>query len=137
MAEIQGQANKVIVAFIDGRRLKGYVLNFSPLRDSFSFFPDQTSPKDGGIDVILTDLKAVFFVKDLAGNPAYQEIADAARPSHGRKVEVRFSDGETITGATEAYSPQKRGFFLFPADAKSNNLRIFVINKNIRNVRTL
>ena len=35
-----------------------------------------------------------------------------------------------------AYNAQKLGgFFMYPLDAKSNNLRIFVINKNVRHVK--
>jgi len=50
---------------------------------------------------------------------------------------VSFSDGEKLVGKTEGYNPQKLGFFVFPADPKSNNLRIFVITKNARFIRFL
>jgi len=55
----------------------------------------------------------------------------------GRKLEVTFKDGEKVIGTTEAWSPQKLGFFLFPADAMTNNLRIFVVNRNAAQVRLL
>jgi hypothetical protein len=38
---------------------------------------------------------------------------------------ISFTDGETLQGCTDAYNPKRPGFFLFPTDAKSNNLRIF------------
>jgi hypothetical protein len=137
MAEIQPQVNKVVVAFLDGRRLKGYVFNFSALREAFRLFPEQTSRQEEGTNVLIKDLKAVFFVKDFIGNPEYHESYDVSPSAHGRKIEVQFTDGETIVGLTEGYNPQKLGFFVFPADPNSNNLRVFVINKNARKVRML
>jgi hypothetical protein len=38
---------------------------------------------------------------------------------------------------TEAYNPQKPGFFMFPADLECNNERIFVINRNVSEVRVV
>ena len=53
----------------------------------------------------------------------------------GRKIEVIFRDGETILGKTEGYNPPKLGFFMVPGDPASNNIRVFVINKNAKEVR--
>jgi len=128
--------NRAVVAFLDGRRLKGYLFNFSPLRESFHLFPDDKVQKEGGTDVQMKDLKAVFFVKDFKGNPEWQETASVHPQQHGRKIEITFKDGETVTGTTEGYNPQKLGFFIFPGDARSNNLRVFVVNKNVRQVKT-
>lgn len=130
------EVSKLVVACFDGRRLKGYVFNFSPLRERFRLFPEATSPPETGMDVELADLKALFFVKDFAGNSQYREHYDS-NGRRGRRLEVTFKDGEKIIGTTEGWSPQKPGFFLFPADAKTNNLRIFVINRNVAQVRLL
>src|SRR3989442_7495893 len=48
---------------------------------------------------------------------------------HGRRLEVTFQDDEKLVGTSEAYNPQKLGFFLFPADGKSNNSRIFIVDR--------
>jgi len=130
------EVSKLVVACLDGRRLKGYVFNFSPARERFRLFPEAKSAPESGADVELADLKALFFVKDFAGNPQYKERYDS-NGGRGRRLEVTFKDGEKIIGTTEGWSPQKLGFFLFPADAKTNNLRIFVINRNVAHVRLL
>jgi len=44
------QANKVVVAFLDGRRVRGYVYNFAALRDAFSFSPGKF-PKQDAVEV--------------------------------------------------------------------------------------
>jgi len=131
------QANKVVVAFVDGRRVKGFVYNFSVLRDAFSVFPSEDSSKQDAVEVKMNDLKAVFFVKDFVGNRARQDDSLPELLKRGRKIEAAFSDGETLIGATEAYHPQKSGFFMFLADPESNNTRVFVVNKNVRHIKFL
>ena len=83
----------------------------------------------------MKDLKAIFFVKDFVGNPAYNEMPGGDGPKHGRKVVVTFTDGEELSGATEAYNAQKLGFFMFPVGKDGNNLRVFVVNRNVRQVK--
>jgi len=129
--------SKVVVACLDGQRLKGYVFNFSATRDSLRLFPAENSPHQAGTDVKFNILKAIFFVKDLEGHPEHHDTYDVKAAGHGRKIEVTFRDGEKITGSTEAYNPQKSGFFLFPADPECNNIRIFVVNSNVQKVTLL
>ncbi len=127
--------NKAVVAYVDGRRLKGYIYNFSALKDSFRLFSERDQLQDRGTEVEINDLKAVFFVKDFSGNRDYKESPEEGPPKYGRKVEVTFGDGEKIFGTTDAYNPQKLGFFIFPADPKANSLRIFVVNKNVHKIK--
>ena len=131
--------NKVVVAYLDGRRLHGRVFDFSPTNDVFRLVQERDLPvtQKKGTEISLKDLKAVFFVKDFRGNKLYKESRkfDDAKP--GRKIEVTFFDGEKITGTTQAYNPNNKGFFMFPADPKSNSLRIFVVNWNVRDVKFL
>jgi len=129
------QVNKVVVAFVDGRRLKGYVYDFSALKEYFNVSPPDKPLKEHGVKVLMKDLKAVFFVKDFTGNPQYHDQPIVDEHIHGRKIEVSFPDGETIIGKTEGYNPQKLGFFLMPGDPASNNIRVFVVNKNAQKVR--
>jgi hypothetical protein len=129
---------KVVVAYLDGRRLKGYTNDFSPARDQFFLFPESQEPKPGdrGTAVKFGSLKAVFFVKDFAGNPNHQPAAEpTAMP--GKKLEVTFADSETMRGTTVAYNPKALGFFLQPLDRAGNNERVFIVNQNVRQVRVL
>ena len=128
--------NKVVVAYLDGHRLRGNLYDFSPLKDTFRLVPEG-SPQGKNTEVSLKDLKAVFFVKDFRGNSKYKESQKIDEGKPGRKIEVRFFDGEKIVGTTQAYNPSHKGFFVFPADPKSNSLRIFVVNWNVRDVKFL
>lgn len=129
--------NKVVVAYLDGRRLRGCVYDFSPMKDGFRLVEDRDLPQKNVTEISLKDLKAVFFVKDFKGNSKYTESKKIEDGKPGRRVEVSFFDGEKIAGTTQAYNPNQKGFFLFPADAKSNSLRIFVVNWNVRDVKFL
>lgn len=129
--------NRAVVAMLDGRRLKGYLLNFSALKDSFRLFPNLAATAASGIDVLLKDVKAVFFVKDFRGNPEYRGAAKPSEAQQGRRIEVTFKDGEKLAGTTTGYHAQQLGFFVFPLDANSNNTRIFVVNQSTRNVKLL
>jgi hypothetical protein len=129
--------SKVVIGKIDGTRMRGYIFNFSPMRDSFRLFPEPNSPQNVGADVKLREVKAIFFVKDFAGNREHNDSQQVSAGVHGRKLEVTFRDNEKIAGTTEAYNPQKSGFFMFPADPESNNARIFVVNAAVRQVKHL
>jgi hypothetical protein len=129
--------SKAVVAFLDGRRLKGYIYNFSSQKDRFRLFFEQDTLQREGTDVQMKDLKAIFFAKDFVGNPAYQESQMVPLGNQGRKAEVTFRDGEKIIGTTDAYNPQKIGFFMVPADPRSNNQRVFVVTKNAVKIRWL
>lgn len=130
---------KVVVAFLDGRRLKGFLFDFSPVRGYFFLFPESDPALESsarGLLVRLSELKALFFVKEFAGNPGRQQNpVSGAVP--GNKIEVTFSDGETLVGVADAPFAGGLGYFFTPADPNSNNERIFVIAANVRESRPL
>jgi hypothetical protein len=78
----------------------------------------------------------LFFVKDFAGDPAHN---DASGPFQlpGKRIEVTFSDGEKLRGASVAYNPKNLGFFMQPADSTGNNERIFIVNRNVKQAKIL
>ena len=119
---------KVVARYLDGRVLKGFTFDFLPNRPVFHISPVEAAPGAQSTEVALVDLKAVFLVKDFAGNPDYDEVKafNNARVV-GRKMTVRFSDGETLVGTTQGFDRQRLGFFLIPADPLSNIERCYVV----------
>ncbi len=129
---------KVVARYLDGRLVKGLTSNFHVNRSSFHLHPTEGC---GGKPCVIyiRDLKAVFFVRDLAGNPSYNErksYLETEKPQ-GRKVEVEFLDGEILVGSTMGYDPNRHGFFLCPADPNGNNQRIFAVAASVKSVRFL
>src|ERR1051325_3688789 len=120
--------NLVVARYLDGRLMKGVTRDFSPNRPIF-----HVDLQDGAsaVELRFRQLKALFFVKALDGDPARQDVRGfvhgPAETQQGKKIAVRFRDGEFVCGYTLSWSPDREGFFMFPADANSNNQRIFVI----------
>ena len=104
---------KIVIRYFDGRLVKGYTNDFFPNKPLFHVRPIKSEVSDKGIEVLASELKAVFFVKDFSGNSAHGELKqfDGCRIS-GRKVEVTFADGEVIVGATLGYDATRPGFFV-------------------------
>ena len=134
---ILDQRNKAVVAFLDGRRLKGYICNFLEQNDRFRLFFEQETAEREGTEVPMKDLKAIFFARDFVGGREYTQPQEPNSQNQSRKAEVTFRDGERLVGTTDDYHPQKIGFFLVPVDPRSNNLRVFVIAKNAKQIRWL
>jgi hypothetical protein len=122
--------NKIVVRYNDGRLMKGITSDFMPNRDLFHLVPVEASPGVKPVDVPVRELKAVFFVKDYTGNSEYQERKEfePAKPVPGRKIKVVFKDSEVILGTTQGYQPGRPGFFIIPADPRSNNERLYVVS---------
>lgn len=116
---------RVVVRYADGRVLKGYA-DFDPDQPSLRLVP-LSDPNAEGVEVPVTDLKAVFFVRSFDGDPAHDESKDLyqPRPPATRKVSVRFQDGEELVGHTRQLDRYRAGLFFTPLDPRSNNLRVF------------
>jgi hypothetical protein len=119
-------ANEVVAHYVDGRVLKGSSHDIDPARPIFHL---RVGDKQT-IEVKLADLKALFFVRSLTGDPAHTEgnTVEAGDPrSRGaHPIEVEFLDGERVVGLTVRYPPVRPFFYVVPADGRSNNLRILV-----------
>jgi hypothetical protein len=130
--------NKVVVRFRDGGMVKGFTHDFNPNKDIFHV----TEAQDGGkvIEISTSLLKAVFFVKTFEGNKNHRSTDDFTVESlknvPGLKVKIAFSDGEVMYGSTHGYAPERKGFFIFPADKESNNDRVFVLVESTDKVET-
>ena len=129
------ETNRVIAHYLDGRVVKGVTEDFHPDRRQFHLHPI-----DAGASVVIDNrqLKAVFFVKDFAGDPGRRDLRGfglvSGEQTQGKKIVVEFKDGERIQGYTLAYGPDRQGFFVVPADPGSNNLRIYVLKGATRQI---
>jgi hypothetical protein len=121
-------SNHVVAHFRGGRVLKGISLDIDPEKPVFHIRP----PQGKAVEAKLSDLKALFFVRSLEGDPAKNDESSLdpkdSRTRGSTPIKVSFDDGETITGLTIRFPPHKPYFFIVPADPKSNNIRI-LINK--------
>jgi uncharacterized protein DUF6982 len=118
--------SEVVARYIDGRVVKGLSYDVDPNRP----FCHIWTQDEGSVSVHLANLKALFFVRDLVGDPRREE-GDTLEPADSRAkgnspIEVEFADGERVVGLTVRYPPVRPFFFILPVDTKSNNVRILV-----------
>ena len=116
---------KIVLHFLDGTLLKGTTSDFSEEKGSFHITKRKTEER---IKVNLSDLKGIFFVKNFDGNPAHSEQYEMSLPALGKKVVVTFKDGEEVRGNATELLPERKGFFLYICNWKSNNEKIFVLH---------
>jgi hypothetical protein len=129
---------KVVVRYSDGRLIKGFTQDFFPNKERFHIIPADT-PFGAAIEVSMKDLKAILMVRDFVGDSLYEDrkkYMGGEKPS-GQKVEVTFVDGEVLVGSTLGYDPKRQGFFVFPADSRSNNIRVYAVSSAVKKVRFL
>ncbi len=131
--------NRVVVRYADGRTVKGTTSDFVPAKDLFHVTEAGAAPGTRPLEVRTAELKAVFFVKDLGGDPQHQErnAFDPAHPAVGRHVRVEFADGEVLVGTTMGYQPNRLGFFVEPADDGSNIERCYVVTAAAKSVEAV
>jgi hypothetical protein len=120
--------NRVVAHFLNGQVLKGTTQDFIPSRPYLHIFAGEG---EGSIRVAQNELKALFFVKNLDGDPQRIDIpaftGGPAESAYGRKIAVRFPDGELICGYSLAYSTARDGFFMATMDSRGNNERIYIV----------
>ena len=129
---------KVVIRYVNGKVVKGFTQDFFPNKDRFHLHRAAKASGEA-VEVQIIDLKAIFFVQDFEGNAQYNERKSygEGERAQGRKVEVTFADGEVLVGSTMGYDPNRPGFFIFPADPKSNNMRAFAVSSAVKKVRNL
>src|SRR3989337_1541551 len=147
MGVVMSDNEKVVARFNDKRLLKGYVGKFTG--DSATvIIKEADTGKEHAVPI--EDLKAIFYVRTFEGSKEYKEkkIYGAGKKL-GRKVFVKFRDGEKLVGFLEADVPpdkilsflksdgSKKGFFLVPVDAECNNTRVFAAWNAIDDITTL
>ena len=131
--------NLIVARYQDGRIVKGTTYDFGPQKKGFHVVPIGEEGRKV-TEVLFSDLKAVFFVKSLEGkqdHPLTKDVSEEkAEPGTQMKVKITFIDGETLMGTTQGYTLEREGFFIVPLEEDSNNLRIFVISKAVKEVDT-
>jgi len=125
--------HKIVAHYLDGRLLKGSTSDFNAALETFHIL--DTLENEHLVSV--AELKALFFVRQLDGNPEYKERKGFHRTrKKSFKVMVEFHDGELLFGFTYAsYRQDSPGFFMFPGDPNSNNLKMFVVRSATKRVK--
>lgn len=127
---------KVVVAFIDGTSLQGYL---NPLR-----LPDDPldvlTTNGEHRDVPLKDIRAVYFVRDFTDDYEPERKAFFSRPKlDGLWVRLKFRDNETLEGVVnnDLLALLDCGIQITPPDLNSAAVRIFIPRSALSEVTVL
>lgn len=90
----------------------------------------------------LKNLKAIFFVKEFNGDPAYDEVLflRKEKPRPWLWVHIEFEDGEKIEGKiknSEEIINGSKGFFIWISDEYANSESVFVVKGSIRKFKIM
>jgi hypothetical protein len=137
---------KVVLHLKNGTIVKGFLVQFSEEADELRILTRKGATERFYID----DLKAIFFVKTFEGKPKYRETKRYDETDFkGKRIYIKFYDGESILGYLQGdfpwqkgfhlsgQSPKKKGFFIIPVDKQSNNEKIFVVVSSVEDVALL
>jgi hypothetical protein len=132
-----GIENKVVARFRDGKILKGFTQDFFPNKDVFHI--SSTERGKDLTEVLVPDLKALFFVKSFEGKKDHRkhdhpDVIQKFSKTAGIKLKIVFTDGEQMLALTQGYDPSRKGFFIFSPDTESNWERAFVLKQAIKEV---
>ena len=130
---------QVIAHYQNGQVVKGLAEAFSPAKGTLQLLPLGSCPGTRPLFIRLPELKGVFFVRHLEGNPAHSKrnTFDPTNLTPGRRIRVVFRDGEVLQGHTPHYDPEHKGFFVLPADQRSNNERCYVVRSATTDIEFL
>jgi hypothetical protein len=70
-------------------------------------------------------LKAIFFMQ-VPGGPVPTNV--------GTKIRVTFRDGRQIAGFSEDHNGNQPGFFIVPADQRTNTARIYIFRAAVQSI---
>jgi hypothetical protein len=121
--------SEVVLRFRDGHLTRAVLTrDFTPL----DFAVEAESDEGEKLQVNISELKAVFFLKDPSRREAELQIgAVVGEPPQGAPARVEFFDGEMIHGIVQEYRMEDSGFFLYPTSPESNNEKVFVVARSI------
>jgi hypothetical protein len=114
--------HRVVVHTVEGQVKRGAVADLDLDSPEIPLLPQA-----GGMpeSIPVGRIKAIFFM-----------LAPGERPPKqaGKKLRVTFRDGRQVAGFSVDYRPDDSGFFMVPADARTNTARIWVYKGAVRQV---
>jgi hypothetical protein len=120
---------EVVLRFRDGNLTRcALIREFTPL----DFAVEAETPEGVHLQVNISELKAVFFLKDPRRREAELQLGTmVGEAPAGAPARVEFFDGEIIHGLVQEYRMEDSGFFLYPTSPESNNEMVFVVARAI------
>ncbi len=115
---VQGD-HRVIIHTLEGQVKRGTVRDVDLLSNSV---PIDLQSGEGTEDIAVNRIKAIFFML----SPGTDRP-----PPQGQKICVGFQDGREVVGFSNDHKSSDPGFFLTPADSRTNTARIYIFRWSV------
>ena len=115
-------AHRVVVHTAEGLTLRGLLEDPDLAAATLRLLPSDGGPAE---ELEAAGLKAIFFMVP-AGEPP--------PPPEGQRIHVTFRDGRRVAGFSPDYADGASGFFLHPAEARTQTGRIWVYQSAVKQV---
>ena len=121
--QLQGGYERIVIRYFSGKIIKRIITDIDIHIDRFTIRNALT----GQIESYTTeDLKAIFWVKNLIGDPSRIDRQGFVREADPQNLFIEFRDGECQWGSHSGYSSKAFGFNFYPHDPDSNNIRCYI-----------
>lgn len=128
--------NDVVAHYLNGDIVKGVSMDVAPGKTFCHIRTDEGISK-----VEFEDLKALYFVKSLEGDPERSDVdevqEDDIRLRGSRLLEILFKDDERLVVMCNSFPPKTERFFVLPVDMDSNNNRILVNRSAVVSIKEI
>ncbi len=114
--------HRVVLHTVEGQVMRGLLQDPDLLAAAVALSPQPSAPPE---PVAADRLRAIFFML----SPG-EKAPDPA----GLKVRVTFRDGRQVAGFSRDYDPEAAGFFMVPAESRTNTARIWIYRSAVRQV---
>jgi len=127
---------QVVGRYRDGRTVRGYTNDFSPMKPYLHVSPTPFADETKFVSMIHLD--ALFFLADPHMTATdWDRLEREGSAVRGRRVSMTLPNGTELIGTTLTYSRDGSGFFVRPLDRNAGATRVFVTQSGIRNIRFL
>lgn len=117
---VQGE-HRVIIHTLEGQVKRGTIRDLNLTQ---AIIPLEQSGA-GAEPISSNRVKAIFFMTAAGGKPP---------PALGQKIRVTFTDGRQVAGFSADFSGEDPGFFVVPADNRTNTARIYIFRASVQTV---
>jgi hypothetical protein len=118
---IEGE-HRVIIHTMEGQVKRGTIRNLDLMDDAI---PLELQAGSAPERIPMARVKAIFFMAQIGAKPP---------PPVGEKIRVTFRDGRQVAGYSSDYKGSEIGFFIVPADTRTNTARIYVFRSSVQAV---
>lgn len=123
----------VVITMLDGSKIRGSLLSFDA-GQGVAGMKSKDEAEASFISLAKTKLLQLPKVRELVRTTTKDSAAHGIElPDHGQEFEIKFKDGDQLSGQTLSYRDTRLGLYLFPVQQNQRYICAFVSHQAIEN----